>query len=81
MKAVEGWTYFLRKYGPIVHNSNMFGEEIQLMAKQRGIAPITFDHRLARHLLYSFDCFSSKWNSIILTRKCTPQTQKTIPAI
>ena len=60
MKTVKDWTYFLRKYGPILQNGNMFGEEIQLMAKQRGIAPITFDHRLAQRLLYSFDRFSSK---------------------
>ena len=53
MKVVEDWTYFLGKYGPIVQNGNMFGEGIQLMAKQRGIAPITFNHRLAQRPLYS----------------------------
>ena len=34
MKAAEDYTYFLRKYGPIVQNQNMFGEEIQHNAQE-----------------------------------------------
>ena len=30
MKVAEDWTYFLRKYGSIAQNGNMFDEEIQL---------------------------------------------------
>ncbi len=47
MKTAEDWTYFLRKYGPIAQNGNMFDEEIQRTAKQTGIRSITFDHPLA----------------------------------
>ena len=60
MKAAEDWIHFLRKYGPIAQNGNMFDEEIQRTSKQTGIRPITFDHPLAQRLLYSFDRFSSK---------------------
>ena len=67
MKAAEDWVRFLRKYGPIPQNGNMFDEEIQRTAKQTGIKPITFDHPLAEQLLRSFDRSSNKWKSIILT--------------
>ena len=67
MKAAEDWIHFLRKYGPIAQNGNMFDEEIQRTSKQTGIRPITFDHPLAQRLLRSFDCSGSKWKSIILT--------------
>ena len=67
MKAAEDWIHFLRKYGPIAQNGNMFDEEIQRTAKQKGIRPITFDYPLAQRLPRSFDRSSSKWNSIILT--------------
>ena len=67
MKAAEDWIHFLRKYGPIAQNGNMFDEEIQRTAKQTGIRPITFDHPLAQRLLRSFDRSNNKWKSIILT--------------
>lgn len=60
MKSAEDWTYFLRKYGPIAQNGNMFDGEIQSRAKQRGITPIIFDHPLAQRLLRSFDRSNSK---------------------
>ena len=55
MKAAEDWIHFLRKYGPIAQNGNMFDEEIQRTAKQTAIRPITFDHPLAQRLLRSFN--------------------------
>ena len=67
MKAAEDWIRFLRKYGPIAQNGNMFDEEIWRAAKRTGIEPITFDHPLAERLLRSFDCSSNEWNSTILT--------------
>ena len=67
MKAAEDWIHFLRKYGPIAQNGNMFDEEIQRTAKQKGIRPITFDHPLAQHLLRSFNRSNNQWKSTILT--------------
>ena len=67
MKTAEDWIHFLRKYGPIAQNGNMFDEEIQRTAKQTGIRPITFDHPLAQRLLRSFNRSNNQWKSIILT--------------
>ena len=67
MKAAEDWIRFLRKYGPIAQNGNMFDEQIQRTAKRTGIKPITFDHPLGEKLLRSFDCSNDKWESVILT--------------
>ena len=67
MKAAEDWIRFLRKYGPIAQNGNMFDEEIWRAAKRTGIEPITFDHPLTERLLRSFDRSSNEWKSIILT--------------
>ena len=67
MKAAEDWIRFLRKYGPIAQNGNMFDEEIWRAAKRTGIEPITFDHPLAERLLRCFDLSSDEWKSVILT--------------
>ena len=67
MKAAEDWIRFLRKYGPIAQNGNMFDEEIWRTAKRTGIEPITFDHPLAERLFHCFDCSSNEWRSVILT--------------
>ena len=67
MKAAEDWIRFLRKYGPIAQNGNMFDEEIWRAAKRTGIEPITFDHPLAERLFHAFDYSSDEWKSVILT--------------
>ena len=67
MKAAEDWIRFLRKYGPIAQNGNMFEEQIQRTAQRTNIKPITFDHPIAERLLRSFDKSNGDWKSVILT--------------
>ena len=67
MRDAENWIHFLRKYGPIAQNGNMFDEEIYRAAKRKGIQPVTFDHPFAERLLCSFNRSSSEWKSVILT--------------
>ena len=67
MKTAEDWIRFLRKYGPIAQNGNMFDEEIWRTAKRTGIKPITFEHPLAKQLFRCFDYSSNEWKSVILT--------------
>ena len=67
MKAAEDWIRFLRKYGPIAQNGNMFDEQIQRTVQQKNINPITFDHPLAERLMCCFDKSRSDWKSVILT--------------
>ena len=67
MKAAEDWIRFLRRYGPIAQNGNMFDEEIRRAAKRTGIKPITFNHPLTERLFRCFDDSNNEWKSIILT--------------
>jgi len=41
------WIDFLRKYGPIPRNDNMYDEAIQRYARRHGCQPIVFDHPFA----------------------------------
>lgn len=67
MKVAEDWIRFLRKYGPIAKNGNMFDEEIFRTAKRTDIEPITFEHPLAKQLFRCFDYSCNEWKSVILT--------------
>ena len=67
MKAAEDWIRFLRKYGPIAQNGNMFDEEIWRAATRTGIEPIMFDHPVAERLFHCFDTSNNEWKSVILT--------------
>jgi len=59
------WINFLRKYGPIPRNDNMFDETIQRSAKRNKIKPIIFKHPFHEDV---FDCFKSdSIRSVILT--------------
>ena len=80
MKAAEDWIRFLRKYGPIAQNGNMFDEQIQRTAKRTGIKPITFDHPLGEKLLRSFDCSNDKWESVILTGTAGDGKNASVPS-
>ncbi len=67
MKRAEDWIRFLRKYGPIARNGNMFDEDIMRTSIRTGIAPITFEHPLTERLISCFDPFSDSLKSVILT--------------
>lgn len=59
------WINFLRKYGPIPRNDNMFDETIQRSAKRSKIEPILFEHPFQKRV---FECFDGDdMRSIILT--------------
>ena len=60
------WIQFLRKYGPIPRNENMYDESIQRAARRARMRPITFEHPLHKVVLSSFDP-SSEPISIVLT--------------
>jgi hypothetical protein len=60
------WIQFVRKYGPIPRNENMYDESIQRAARRARMRPITFEHPLHKAVLSSFDP-SSEPISIVLT--------------
>ena len=65
-KAVS-WIKFLRQYGPIARNDNMYDETIQRSARRAGIRPITFEHPYLHHVLSCFNPRSSNFISVVLT--------------
>lgn len=59
------WIDFLRQYGPIPRNDNMYDEVIQRSLKRKKLQPITFETEYLGELLENFRSESPK--SIILT--------------
>jgi hypothetical protein len=60
------WLSFVRHYGPIPRNDNMYDETIQRSARRQRIAPIEFEHPYQVRVL---QCFQEATNltSVILT--------------
>lgn len=60
------WIKFLRKYGPIPRNDNMYDESIQRSARRAGVSPIIFEHPTQGDVL---SCFKqgAEPRSVILT--------------
>jgi hypothetical protein len=65
-RAGINWILFLRRYGPIPRNDNMYDETIQRSARRHGITPIEFEHPLQAKIV---ECFSEAAGpvSVILT--------------
>jgi hypothetical protein len=60
------WIKFLRQYGPIPRNDNMYDESIQRAARRRGVRPIVFEHPSHDAVLSMFDA-EREPTSVILT--------------
>lgn len=64
---MSSWLKFLRHYGPVARNDNMYDETIQRAARRQGIVPIEFEHPYQARIV---DCFSQATAdpvSVILT--------------
>jgi len=61
------WIRFLRQYGPIARNDNMYDETIQRTARRNGIEPIQFDHPALPDVATSFDRTTTDPVTVILT--------------
>src|ERR1019366_4435783 len=60
------WIRFVRQYGPIPRNDNMYDESIQRAARRNGVRPIVFDHPSHAQVLSIFDP-EHEPRSVILT--------------
>jgi hypothetical protein len=65
-KAVA-WIRFLRQYGPIPRNDNMYDEHIRVSAKRAGLDPIQFAHPSEQSLLALFKPDAAEPVSVVLT--------------
>lgn len=61
------WLLFLRQYGPVPRNDNMYDETIQRSACRAGIEPILFEHPAQEQLLNCFNKNTTDPVSVILT--------------
>ena len=61
------WLKFLRHYGPIPRNDNMYDETIQRSARRQGIVPIEFEHPYQKLVESSFNQAAPDPVSVILT--------------
>lgn len=61
------WLKFLRHYGPVPRNDNMYDETIQRSARRQGIAPIDFEHPYQKRIADSFNQATADPVSVILT--------------
>lgn len=61
------WLHFLRHYGPIARNDNMYDETIRRLSRRKGIAPIQFKHPLEDQVIACFNHSSPDPVSIVLT--------------
>lgn len=61
------WIRFIRQYGPIPRNDNMYDEHIKKSAKRAGISPLTFRHPIEQEVLKLFKPESPDRRSVILT--------------
>jgi hypothetical protein len=61
------WIKFLRHYGPVPRNDNMYDETIQRSARKQGIVPIEFEHPTQNEILNCFNQAIADPVSVILT--------------
>lgn len=61
------WLKFLRHYGPVPRNDNMYDETIQRSARRQGILPIDFEHPYQKRIEGCFNQATADPVSVILT--------------
>jgi hypothetical protein len=61
------WIRFIRQYGPIPRNDNMYDEHIRKSAKRAGIRPLAFTHPVEGEVLANFTPDCPQPASVILT--------------
>ena len=61
------WVRFVRQYGPIARNDNMYDERIQKSARRYGVEPINFAHPFEDRLLAAISPSAPKAKSVVLT--------------
>lgn len=67
--AMKGpaWIRFLRQYGPIARNDNMYDEHIRRSAARSKLSPLLFEHPIEAELLSLFAKSAQSPTSVVLT--------------
>ena len=64
---MSAWLKFLRHYGPVPRNDNMYDETIQRSARRQGMVPIEFEHPTHSEIVNCFNHATTDPVSVILT--------------
>ncbi len=64
---MSAWLRFLRHYGPVPRNDNMYDETIQRSARRQRIQPIEFEHPTQEEIVNCFNQATPDPVSVILT--------------
>lgn len=64
---MNNWIRFIRHYGPISRNDNMYDETIQRSARRQGVSPILFKHPMQGRIVGCFDRTTVDPIPVILT--------------
>src|SRR5262245_31432483 len=65
--CMSAWLRFLRHYGPVPRNDNMYDETIQRSARRQHIQPIDFEHPTQEEIVKCFMRPTPDPVSVILT--------------
>src|SRR5579859_2489094 len=65
--ADSKWIKFVRQYGPVPRNDNMYDETIQRSSRRQGIQPIEFEHPYQTRIVNCFNQATADPVSVILT--------------
>jgi hypothetical protein len=63
----SSWLQFLRQYGPVPRNDNMYDETIQRSARRTKVQPVEFEHPFQDSVLSCFDHRAVDPISVVLT--------------
>ena len=66
MNGYASWLLFLRQYGPVSRNENMYNEPIRRSAQRVDIKPILFEHPAQDQILACFDQRTTNPVTVIL---------------
>ncbi|PUB84852.1 MAG: hypothetical protein DBP02_07570 [gamma proteobacterium symbiont of Ctena orbiculata] len=61
------WIRFLRQYGPIARNDNMYDEHIRRSAARVKLSPLLFEHPVEEELISLFSRSAASPTSVVLT--------------
>ena len=66
-QQADRWVLFLRSYGPVAKNGNMYAEDTQQLSRQYGIPELRFEHPREAEFLNLLDPVASALTNIVLT--------------
>src|SRR6266498_1845304 len=65
-QQADNWIRFLRSYGPVVKNDNMFAEQTRKLSQSYNIPELRFEHPVQKPLLDAFAPDAGRLTNVML---------------